>query len=346
MKAMRLLEYGKPLKLMDVDVPKVTGDQVLVRVKAAGVCHSDVHLRNGYVGAFNYAERGFKLPITPGHEVAGTIESLGDNASGFSVGDSVAINPWMSDGTCYYCSIGETQMCDHPTLLGILNADGGFAEYVLVPHQKYIQKIHNLSPVEAAPLGCAGVTTYAAVRKARLLPSETAVVIGAGGGLGTLAIQMIRNVSGAKIIGVDVKDNSLAAAKEAGADLTINAKITDPVKEIRSITGRGADAVIDFNSSEQSLDTYSKGLAKMGRYVMVGLYGGTLRYPSPTIIWNELSFVGSDRGNDKDFMNVISMAENRRIKPMVTVTMNLEEANMAIDNLERGTATGRQVLIP
>ena len=346
MRAMRLLKYGEPLKMMEIDVPKARGDQILVKVEAAGVCHSDVHLVKGYVDGFNYAERGFKLPITPGHEVAGTIEEVGENVTGFSRGESVVVNPWMSDGTCYYCTMGESQMCDHPTLLGILNADGGFAEYALIPHQKYVQRLRGLSAIQAAPLGCAGVTTYAAIKKARLMPSETLVVIGAGGGLGTLAIQMAKAVSGATVIGVDVKDDALEAAEKAGADHVINARSTDPVEGIKHLTGRGADAVIDLNSSEQTLSIYPNSLAKRGRYVMVGLYGGVMKYPSPSIIWNELSLIGSDRGNERDFVDVLSLAERGRVKPMVTVTMKLEDANTAIENLERGTSIGRQILLP
>ena len=186
MRAMRLVEIGK-LKLTEVEVPKVKNCEVLVKTQAAGVCHSDVHIRSGYVGNLSLKDLGIMIPVTLGHEIAGVIEEVGDEVQGFSKGDAVVINPWIGDGTCYYCKTGEENMCDNPKQLGI-HTDGGFAEYVKVPHYKYLFRLRTLSPVEAAPLDCAGVTAYKAVRKADMDSSKVLTVLGAGGGLGTMAI--------------------------------------------------------------------------------------------------------------------------------------------------------------
>jgi len=345
MRAMRLVEIGK-LELTEVEVPKVKNCEVLVKTQAVGVCHSDVHIRSGYVGKIGLKDLGIMLPVTLGHEIAGVIEEVGDEVQGFSKGDAVVINPWIGDGTCYYCKIGEENMCDNPKQLGI-HTDGGFAEYVKVPHYKYLFRLRNLSPVEAAPLACAGVTTYKAVRKANLDSSKVLTVIGAGGGLGTMAISIAKATSGATIIGVDVREEALKAAKRAGADHVIDGRSDKVIEEIKRLTdGKGTDAVIDFNNSERTLSVYPFALTKHGKYIMVGLHGGELKYPSPLAVFQELQFIGSWLGNQADFIGIMDMAEKGKVKLMVTKTMRIEETNDAMDNLEHARAVGRQVIVP
>ena len=347
MKAMRLVEIGKPLQLKEVDIPKPKGTQVLIKVEAAGVCHSDVHMRQGRFGNLRIVEDlGVKLPVTLGHEIAGRIKEIGDEVVGYSNGDLVVVNPWEGEGNCYYCRIGEDNLCDIPIWLGI-NYDGAYAEYVIVPHHKYLFKLRRLNAVEASPLTCSGITTYRAVRKASLDPSKTLLVVGAGGGLGTMAVQIAKAVSGAIVIGVDVREEAVEAAKRAGADYVVNASTQDPLVEIRRVTeGKGVDAVIDLNNSEKTLAVYPKALAKQGKYVMVGLFGSDLHYHAPMITLSEVQFVGSLVGNQSDFLGIMKLAESGKVKPMITKTMRLEEANEAIDNLENFRAVGRQVLIP
>jgi propanol-preferring alcohol dehydrogenase len=345
MRAMRLVEIGK-LKLTEVEVPRVKNCEVLVKTQAAGVCHSDAHIRSGYVGNTGLKDLGIMLPVTLGHEIAGVIEEVGDEVQGFSIGDTVAINSWIGDGTCYYCKTGEENMCDNPKQLGI-HTDGGFAEYVKVPHYKYLFRLRTLSPVEAAPLDCAGVSAYKAVRKADMDSSKVLTVLGAGGGLGTTAIQIAKATSGATIIGVDVREEALEAAKRAGADHVIDGRSDKVTEEIKKLTdGKGADAIIDFNNSERTLSVYPFVLTKQGKYIMVGLHGGELKYPSHLVVFNEIQFVGSWLGSQADFIGIMDMAEKSKVKPMVTKTMRLEEANDAINNLEHAIAVGRQVLVP
>ncbi|MEM3221700.1 MAG: NAD(P)-dependent alcohol dehydrogenase [Saccharolobus sp.] len=347
MRAMRLMEIGKPLKMQEVSVPKPKGPQVLLKVEAAGVCHSDVHMRQGRFGNLRIVEDlGVSLPVTLGHEIAGRIEEVGDEVIGYSKGDLVVANPWEGEGNCYYCRIGEEHLCDLPRWLGI-NYDGAYAEYVLIPHYKYLYKLKRLNAVEASPLTCSGVTTYRAVRKASLDPSKTLVVVGAGGGLGSMAVQIAKAISGATVIGVVVRDEALEVAKRAGADYVVNASTQDPISEIRKITeGKGADAVIDLNNSERTLSLYPKVLAKQGKYIMIGLFGADLHFHAPLITLSEIQFVGSLVGNQADFLGIINLAESGKVKPMVTKKMKLEEANEAIDNLENFKVVGRQILIP
>jgi propanol-preferring alcohol dehydrogenase len=344
MKAMMLIEVGNPLQLAEVEVPKPKGNQVLVKIEGAGVCHSDVHMRSGKYGKISLKDRGIKLPLIPGHEIAGEVEEVGEEVTSFSKREKVAVNPWIGEGSCYYCRIGEEQFCQKPRRLGV-DVNGGFAEYVLVPHYKYLYKLKRLTPVEAAPFTCSGITTYRAIRRASLDPSKSLVIVGAGGGLGTMAIQIAKAYSGATVIAVDVREEALELAKRAGADYVVDGK-RDPVSEIRRITERGADAVLDLNNSDLTLRTYPNCLAKQGKYIMVGLYGGDLNYHAPFITLMEQTFMGSYVGNQTDFMGIMSLAESGKVKPMITRVMKLEEVNQAIDNLEHARVTGRQVLVP
>ncbi|ACP54845.1 NAD(P)-dependent alcohol dehydrogenase [Saccharolobus islandicus] len=344
MKAMKIVEFGKPLELSEVgEITKTKSNQVLIRVQAAGVCHTDVSVRSGVIYK-RISANPPRLPLTPGHEIAGIVEEVGDEVTGFTKGDKVLINPWQGEGNCFYCKIGEDQYCDSPTWLGITN-DGGFQEYVLSNHN-YVYKIRNLSPYEAAPLACAGVTSYRASKLARLNPSSYVAIIGAGGGLGSIGVQIIRALYGSIIIAIDVNDEGLELASKFGADYTLNSR-KEVYQEVLKITnGRGVDAIIDFVGSENTIKSYYTFLAKLGRYIKVGTFGGGLPNEAGLKIHSMgWQFIGTLTGNRKEFLEVISLAENGRIKPVVT-KLRLEEANEALNNLERNKVTGRQVLIP
>lgn len=345
MRAMRLVDVGR-LQLMDVEAPKVEEFEVLVRMQAAGVCHSDVHIRRGYVGKVSIKDLGFKLPLTLGHEVAGVVEETGEGVEGFAKGDAVVINSWIGCGACYYCKTGEENLCDNQRQVGI-NIDGGFAEYVKVPHYKYLFKIKNLSPIDAAPLACAGTTSYRATRKADLDPSKFLTVIGAGGGVGHMVVQIAKAISGATIIGVDVREEALKIAEKAGADYVVDGRMENVAEEILKLTGgKGSNAIIDLNNSEKTLSVYPFALAKRGKYIMVGLAGADLKYPSAMIVSREAQFMGSWVGSQADFISVMNLAEKGMVKPIVTKIRKLEEANEALDDLEHGRVAGRQVLVP
>jgi len=349
MKAVRLNRLGEDLVINELDIPKPKGREVLIKVKAAGVCHSDVHYKHGGWGNYSLSDLGYslpKLPLTMGHEIAGVVDSIGETVTGLDVGSKVAVNPWEGEGLCYYCSIGEEQMCDRPQRLGI-NRDGGYAEYVLVPDFRYTKVIKTLSFEEAAPLTCAGVTTYRAIRVSMLEPGQTLVIIGSGGGLGTLAIKLAKNMSITNIIGVDVRDDAIKASKDAGANNAINALTEDPKREIFSLTnGKGADAIIDLNNSEITLKTYSDLLSKLGKYIMVGQFGSMLNYNAVNIVRKGIEFRGIYTGNQKDFVNVIELAENKHIKPSISIVGNLNNVNEAIHNLEQMKVSGRQIINP
>ncbi len=341
MKAMVLNEFGKPLQLNDIETPKIRGSQVLVKVEYAGLCHTDLSVKSGVIYNRITVEKP-KLPLILGHEIAGVVEEIGDEVSGFSKGDKVLINPWIGDGSCYYCRIGEDQYCDNPKWLGI-NMNGGYAEYVVVPDYKYLYRLSNLSTLDSSPLACSGVTAYRALRLGELNPSKSVMIIGAGGGLGSIAIQIAKAVYGSLVIGVDVNDEGLKLASRLGADYVMN-KVDK--EELMKITdNRGVDVIADFVGSETTINNYYAFLSKLGKYIKVGTFGGGLPHDAGLKLHSMgWQFIGTLTGNRRDFLEVLKLAENSKIKPAITKVFRLEEANEALENLEKGRVSGRQVL--
>src|SRR6476619_3302797 len=281
MKAARIVKPKESLEVQQLETPKPRGSQVLIRVESSGVCHSDIHLwEGGYEGPggqlLKTTERGVKYPLTPGHEIAGIVDSLGEEAEGFTKKDKVLVYPWIGEGLCPACRIGQENLCDKPRSLGIYT-DGGYAQYVLVPSYRYLVKIgDNMDTDTSAPLSCAGLTAYGAVKNANLKPDDNVVIVGTGG-LGLMAIQLAKAVTGANIIAMDLDDQKLDVAKKNGANVTINSKKEDPVKAIAELTDKlGADAVIDFVNASKTVETDMQLLRRRARLVLVGLFGGEL----------------------------------------------------------------------
>ncbi len=222
MKAARIVEPNKPLEITELENPKPTGNEVIVKVKAAGVCHSDLHLwEGGYdLGDGNFlkvTDRGVKYPVTPGHEIVGTVAEIGSSVKGISVGEQVLVYPWLGCGECPACKVGNENLCDTPRSIGLFQ-DGGYAENVKVPHFKYLAKISGIDLDGAASLACSGLTAYTAVKKANVNSPEYLVIIGTGG-LGLMGIQIAKAITKAKIICVDLDDKKLETAKKNGSRL-------------------------------------------------------------------------------------------------------------------------------
>jgi propanol-preferring alcohol dehydrogenase len=246
MKAARIVKPKESLQVQELETPKPKGSQILVKVQSSGVCHSDVHVWEGYYEGIDgqqlkTTDRGVRYPLTPGHEIAGLVDTVGDQVEGISRGQKVLVYPWIGEGLCPACRIGEENLCDKPRSLGIYT-DGGYAQYVLVPSYKYLVNIEDYMDTDtSAPLSCAGLTAYGAVKNANLKPNENVVIVGTGG-LGLMAIQLAKAVTGAKIIAMDLDDQKLEVAKKNGADVTINSKKEDPIKVIMELTDKlGAD---------------------------------------------------------------------------------------------------------
>ena len=351
MRAARIVEVNQPLQLQDLQTPVPKGAQVLVKVQSSGVCHSDIHLwEGGYEGPggqfLKTTDRGVKYPLTPGHEIAGIVDRTGEEVEGFAKDERVLIYPWIGEGLCPACRAGEENLCDKPRSLGIYN-DGGYAEYVLVPNFKYLVKLTDeLDSDASATLSCSALTAYGAVKNAGLKPNDNAVVVGAGG-LGLMAIQLAKAVTGAKIIALDIDDKKLQAAKSNGADITINSRNEDAVKAVIEVTDRmGADAVIDFVNASKTVETDMQLLRRRAKVVLVGLFGGELRLNLVSMPTRAYKLIGSYTGSLPDLMELVSLAQRGVIKPVVSDKFKLDQATEALSKLKAGEILGRGVINP
>ena len=351
MKAARIVKVNEPLQVQELQTPKPKGTQVLIKIQSSGVCHSDVHVWEGYyegIGGqqLKTTDRGVKYPLTPGHEIAGIVESLGEQAEGFSKNERVLVYPWIGEGMCPACRIGEENLCDKPRSLGIYT-DGGYADHVLVPSYRYLVKIGNdMDTDTSAPLSCAGLTAYGAVKNASLKPDENVVVVGTGG-LGLMAIQLAKAVTGARIIAMDLDDQKLDVAKKNGAEITINSKKEDPVKAVMELTDKlGADAVIDFVNASKTVETDMQFLRRRAKLVLVGLFGGELKLSLVTMPTRAYKLIGSYTGALSDLIELVSLAERGVIKPVVSNRFKLDQATEGLTMLKDGKIIGRGIINP
>ena len=351
MKSARITKPHEPLEVQQLEIPKPMGPQVLVKVYSSGVCHSDIHLWDGgYEGLdgqiLKTTDRGVKYPLTPGHEIAGTIESLGDQAEGFSKNEKVIVYPWIGEGLCPACRSGEENLCDKPRSLGVY-LDGGYSEYVLVPSYKYLVKIDDdLDMDAAATLSCSALTAYGAVKNANLKPNDNVVIVGTGG-LGLMAIQLASAVTGARIIALDIDDDKLKTAKDSGANDTINSKKEDPVKAIMELTNNvGADAVIDFVNASKTVEIDMQFLRRRARVVLVGLFGGELKLGLVSMPTRAYRLIGSYTGTINDLVELVSLAKRGVIRPLISNRFKLDHTTQALTMLKEGKIAGRGVINP
>ena len=351
MKAARIVKLNEPLQVQELQTPIPKGTQILVKVQSVGVCHSDVHVWEGYyegIGGqpLKTTDRGVKYPLTPGHEIAGIVEELGEQVEGFTRDERVLIYPWIGEGLCPACRIGEENLCDKPRSLGIYN-DGGYAQYVLVPSYRYLVKLGDDMDTDiSAPLACAGLTSYGAVKNATLKPDDNVVIVGTGG-LGLMAIQLAKAITGARIIAMDLDDQKLEVAKKNGADITINSKKEDPVKAVMELTDKlGADAVLDFVNASKTVETDMQFLRRRARLVLVGLFGGELKLSLVSMPTRAYRLIGSYTGTISDLIELVSLAKRGAVKPVVSNRFKLDQATEALTMLTKGKIIGRGVINP
>jgi propanol-preferring alcohol dehydrogenase len=350
MKSARIVKTKEPLEIKEVSIPKPRNNQVLLRVESAGVCHSDLHLwEGGYAGPqgvfMKVEDRGVRFPLTPGHEIAGTIEEMGESVSGFQKGDKVLVYPWIGEGLCPACRLGEENLCDSPRTLGVYQ-DGGYSEMVLVPSYKHLVRTGSLDLNAAASLACSGLTAYTAVKKAASQPGEMLVIIGAGG-LGLMAVQLARAITNAKVAVVDIDDKKLAEAKRLGADELVNSGAADPVSSVKELTGGlGAEAVIDFVNNQKTAPNSINMLRKRGRLIMVGLFGGSLELNLPLVPLRAYTLTGAYTGKFADLVELVALAKMNKIQSVVSRKFTLDEANSALGELKAGKIIGRAVINP
>jgi len=326
------------------------GSEVLIKVTHCGVCHSDVHLHDGFVdlGAGKRLEfSSLRLPHTLGHEIEGEIVAYGPAARGVRVGERRVVYPWVGCGSCAVCLRGEENLCSNPRQIGCSpGIGGGYATHVLVPHPRYLLDYGAVSPALAATYMCSGLTAYSAMRKAgRPEPGEQIVVLGCGG-VGMMGIEFAKSLFGAAPIAADIDDDRLDAAKDAGAAALYNTGAPHAAKRLVADTGGGAFAVVDFVGSEQSFDFASRSVRRGGRIVLVGLFGGAMTMPLPMFPLRALTVTGSFVGTLADAEEMMALVRARQIEPIPVATRPLVLASRTLDDLRQGKIIGRVVLRP
>jgi propanol-preferring alcohol dehydrogenase len=350
MKSSRIVAPNEPLTLSESVTPTPEGPQVLVKVKSVGVCHSDLHLwEGGYDlgdGKFmKVTDRGVKYPVTPGHEIVGTVENIGSTVSDVSKGDDVLVFPWIGCGECPACTVGNENLCDAPRSMGVFQ-DGGYSDYVLIPNYKYLAKLDGVDPDVATSLACSGLTAYTAIKKANQNSPEFLVIVGAGG-LGLMGVQIASAITDAKIICVDLDDQKLEIAKKMGADYTINSKDPETTQKIMSICNdKGADSVVDFVNAPPTAKLDFAILRKRGNLVLVGLFGGSFELSLVTIPLKSIIIQGAYTGNYDDMVELLSLARKGVINPVISKRYSLDETNAALEDLKARKIIGRAVINP
>jgi propanol-preferring alcohol dehydrogenase len=348
MKAAQVVRPREPLELKELPNPDPGGKQVVVQVHSSGVCHSDIHIwEGGYEGAkgqlMSVEERGVKFPLTLGHEIAGTVEAVGSAVSEFKVGQRVLVYPWIGDGVCPACQVGEENLCDHPKSLGVFQ-NGGYAEKVLVPDEKYLVDIGNLDFDSVSSLACSGLTSFTAIKNAAVSPKQTLVITGIGG-LGLMAVQIARALMNPTIIAVDIDDKRLDQAKNLGANHVVNSKQGDAPKQIKDLTsGLGADAIVDFVNGPKTVGPGIDMLRKRGRLVLIGLFGGSIELNLPLVPLKAMHILGSYTGKLADLADLVALTRRGAIRPIVARKYSLDQVNEALLQLKSGKIIGRAVI--
>jgi 2-desacetyl-2-hydroxyethyl bacteriochlorophyllide A dehydrogenase len=342
MKAVQLIEIGKPLEARELPIPEIGERDLLLRVRAAGICHSDVHYRAGAspVGA---------LPQTLGHEIAGVVESVGAQVGNVAEGDRVCLHYLVTCGECFYCRTGNEQFCEQGKMLG-KHCDGGFAEYIAVPARNAVSLPGEVSFEVGAVLMCSSATSFHALRKARLQPGETVAIYGAGG-LGMSAIQLARAFGALQVFAVDISPAKLDLAKIYGA-IPVNAAQHDPVVEIRNQTGgRGVDVSLELVGLASTMEQAVRSLGVLGRAVMVGIASEPLKIDSYLeLLAKEAEVIGASDHLLPELWQIVEFARQGTLdlSHVVAQTVPLEAGaiNAAMDALEQFGGEVRSVIIP
>ena len=339
MKAAILEGFGKPVTVQDAPRPQAGPGEVTIRVKACGVCHSDLHLAEGDWDAL---KRITKLPLVLGHEVAGTVEEVGEGVTGFQPGDRVGV-PWLhwTCGECEYCTSGRETLCGKQAITGV-TVDGGYAELVKAKASHTARIPDAVSFEQAAPLMCAGLTVYKAIKSSGVRAGEVLAVFGVGG-LGHLAIQ-IAKARGVKVAAVDITDAKLELARQCGADWTVNSAVEQPRKALRA-AGGGPHVALVCSAAKPAYETALSTLRKGGTMVVVGMPAEPIPMSAVTLVAGELRVIASAVGTREDLRELLDLAAAGGIRCEVR-TQPLEQAADALERMKRGAITGRVVLTP
>lgn len=349
-----LTAYGAPLSAGRRALPQPVGREALLRVRHCGVCHSDLHIQDGYF-ALGGGKRldigsGRPMPFTLGHEVEGEVAALGPEAEGASVGDRAVVYPWIGCGDCAVCEGGEEQLCARPRNIGV-NLHGGYADYCLVPDAKYLFGYGDTAPALAATYACSGITAFGALKKLMrpaspgpIMPGPI-MIVGLGG-VGMAGLAFARALFPEAPLAADIDPAKRRAALDAGAQAAFDSADPAAAKAVRKATGGGVAGVVDFVGSEASFGFADAVARKGGRIVVVGLMGGRMSMPLPLFPLRALTVSGSLVGSPGDFAEAMALVRAGKVDATPVQVRPLAEANRVLDSLRAGGVVGRAVLTP
>ncbi len=344
-----LTDYGKPLQATDAPTPVPTSTQVLVRISHCGVCHSDLHLQDGYFnlggGQKLDVSANRSLPFTLGHEIAGVVEAAGPDAAGAVPGKRYAVYPWIGCGKCGLCARGDEHLCNAPRALGI-TVDGGYATHVLVPHPRYLLDVEGIAPEIAGPLMCSGLTGYGAIKKAvAFLRAGPLLIVGLGG-VGMMGLQFARAMTDKPILVADIDAAKRAAALKLGAAEAFDPADAGARKAVYKASGGGVGAAVDFAGSEKSMGFAQGAVAKGGAAIVVGLIGGTFTIPVAMFPLRALTLMGSYVGSTAEAIEMLALVKAGKVAPIPVEARGLDQASRSLDDLRAGKIVGRVVVTP
>jgi propanol-preferring alcohol dehydrogenase len=346
MRAWAVVENGKPLQEQEWPTPEPKGTEVLVQVTHCGVCHSDLHIWEGYydIGGgqkMSLVDRGVKLPLAMGHEIVGRVVKLGPDATGVKVGDLRIVYPWLGCGECEACRSDNDNMCTvTPRSLGVY-ANGGYGTHVIAPHPRHLVDPGNIDPALAATYACSGITVYSAIKKAMPMSPDEAIVLVGAGGLGLNAIAILKAMGHRNIVVVDVSAEKREAALKAGAGKVVDGNGEGVAKRIMEAAGGPVLAVIDLVNGTQTARFAFGALRKGGKLIQVGLFGGELTVPLPIMAIRALTVRGSYVGSVTDLRELVALAQKGQVQAMPVATVPQNQAYDALMRLRDGKVTGR-----
>ena len=345
-----VIEWGKPLEKAERETPKPKGTEVLLRLKYCGVCHSDVHIREGYfeLGGgkrLSMTERGMRLPATLGHEPYGTVIAAGPDAADVPIGEDRLVYPWTGCGTCARCRERLDNFCMAPAMIGIQRS-GGYADHLLVPHSRYLIDASGIDPAWAATLSCSGLSAYAAVSKLNPIPRDEWIAVIGAGGLGLSAIGMLRSVGHEHIVAVDVDISKLKLAAAAGATATVDSRDSGCASQLKQIVGGFIYGAVDLVGSTDTANLALGTLRKGGKLILVGLYGGEIPLSLVTAIQRALTIQGSHLGTIAELKEVVALAREGKIQSIPIQKRPLSAVSRTLDELKAGEIVGRVVVEP
>jgi D-arabinose 1-dehydrogenase-like Zn-dependent alcohol dehydrogenase len=343
-----VVEWGKPLRKTERETPEPKGTEVLLKLKYCGVCHSDVHIRDGYFDLgggkrLPMSERGMNLPLTLGHEPYGTVVAAGPEAGDVPMGADRLVYPWTGCGACARCREGLDNFCMAPRCIG-LQRPGGYADHLLVPHPRYLIDTAGVDPAWATTLSCSGLAAYSAVSKLNPIPPEEWVIVIGAGGLGLSAISLLRAMGHKSILAADIDDAKLNAAKYAGAAAIVNSRDADAAERIQKIAGGPIYGAVDLVGTTETARLALGALRKGGRLILVGLYGGEIPLSLVTTIQRALTIQGSHLGSVDELKQVVALALEGKLQPIPIQKRPLSEVGRTLDELIAGAVVGRVVV--